>query len=119
MVRLGRHRDPVVGRLPLGEYETTWWAPGSPTKAGSAFHARAERRLTEDAEAGVHPATLTRRKAASLSGGGGHSNRIDVRVDDETYEAIRRLANEGQGSMSDVVVKPFAGPSMRADRPGA
>jgi hypothetical protein len=75
------------------------------TKAGATLDARAERRLRAEAEAGFDPATLTSRHAGrpSLSGGRGHSNRVDLRVDDETYDAIRRIADEGQGSVSDVV----------------
>jgi hypothetical protein len=75
------------------------------TKAGAALDARAEQRMTDDAEAGVDPATLARRHAGrpSLSGSPGHSHRVDLRVDDETYRAIRRIADEGSGSISDVV----------------
>jgi hypothetical protein len=77
------------------------------TTAGTALDARAEQRLTEEAEAGFDPAALlTRRHHAGrpwLSGGTGRSNRVDVRVDDESYEAIRRIADEGGNSVSDVV----------------
>jgi uncharacterized protein (DUF1778 family) len=33
----------------------------------------------------------------------GTPNRVDLRVDDETYEAIRRIADMANGSVSDVV----------------
>lgn len=80
---------------------------GSPvtTKAGADLDADVEARLTAEAEAGFDSATLTRRHAGrpSLSGREGHSNRVDLRVDDETYQAIRRLADKGNRNVSDVV----------------
>jgi Ribbon-helix-helix protein, copG family len=82
-------------------------ASGKPvtTKAGTRLDAHVEQRLTEDAEAGLDPATLTRRHAGrpSLSGRAGHSNRVDLRVDDETYLAIRRIADQDNRNISDVV----------------
>jgi hypothetical protein len=74
------------------------------TKAGTRL-AAVEKRLADEAEAGFDPATLTRRHAGrpSLSGRTGHSNRVDLRVDDETYEAIRRIADEDNRKISDVV----------------
>jgi predicted transcriptional regulator len=38
-----------------------------------------------------------------LSGRAGTSHRVDLRVDDETYEAIRELADRDQRKVSDVV----------------
>ena len=75
------------------------------TKAGTKLDAEAERRLTEEAEAGYNPASLTRRHAGrpSLSGRAGHSNRVDLRVDDETYQAIRRIDEQDHRNVSDVV----------------
>jgi len=75
------------------------------TKAGTMLKGDTEARLTEEAEAGFDPATLARRRAGrpSLSGRAGHSNRVDLRVDDETYQAIRRIADQGNGKVSDVV----------------
>jgi predicted transcriptional regulator len=75
------------------------------TKAGTRLDPEVERRLAEEAEAGFDPATLTRRHAGrpSLSGRAGHSKRVDVRVDDETYEAIRRAADQDNRKVSDVV----------------
>jgi hypothetical protein len=66
------------------------------TKAGTRLDAEVEQRLAEEAEAGFGPATLTRRHAGrpSLSGRAGRSNRVDLRLDDETYEAIRRIAHQ-------------------------
>lgn len=75
------------------------------TKAGVPLDAAYEQRLREEAEAGFDPATLTRRRAGrpSLSGRRGHSNRVDLRVDDATYEAIQRIAQDGDRKVSDVV----------------
>ena len=75
------------------------------TKAGTRLDAEVEKRLADEAEAGFDPATLTRRHAGrpSLSGRAGHSNRVDLRVDDETYEAIRRIADQDNRKISDVV----------------
>ena len=75
------------------------------TKAATRLDATAEQRLVDEAEAGFDPATLTRRHAGrpSLSGRAGHSNRVDLRVDDETYEAIRRIADQDNRKVSDVV----------------
>ena len=75
------------------------------TKAGTRLDPEVEERLAEEAESGFDPATLTRRHAGSpsLSGRPGHSNRVDLRVDDETYEAIRRIADQDNRKISDVV----------------
>ena len=75
------------------------------TKAGAGLDPAVEKRLTEEAEAGFDPATLTRWHPgrSSLSGRAGHSNRVDLRVDDETYAAIRRIADQVNRKISDVV----------------
>jgi flagellar biosynthesis/type III secretory pathway M-ring protein FliF/YscJ len=75
------------------------------TKAATRPDPEVEKRLAEEAEAGFDPATSTRRHAGrpSLSGRAGHSNRVDLRVDDETYEAIRRIADQDNRKISDVV----------------
>ena len=75
------------------------------TKAGTRLDPGYEQRLADEAEAGFDPATLTRRHAGrpSLSGRGGHSKRLDLRVDDQTYEAIQRIAEKDQRKVSDVV----------------
>ncbi len=75
------------------------------TKGGTRLDSEVEKRLADEAEAGFDPATLTRRHAGrpSLSGRAGHSNRVDLRVDDETYEAIRRIADQDNRKVSDVV----------------
>jgi hypothetical protein len=49
------------------------------------------------------PDPATRRQAFSLSGCSGHSKRVDLRVDDQTYEAIQRIAEKDHRRVSDVV----------------
>lgn len=75
------------------------------TKAGTKLTSELESGLAEEAEVGFEPATLTRRHAGrpSLSGRAGHSTRVDLRVDDETYRAIRRIADQDNRKVSDVV----------------
>jgi hypothetical protein len=75
------------------------------TKAGTRLDSDYEQRLADEAETGFDPATLTRRRAGrpSLSGHAGHSKRVDLRVDDQTYEAIRRIAEKDHRRVSDVV----------------
>jgi predicted transcriptional regulator len=75
------------------------------TKAGTRLDSEVEKRLADEAETGFDPSTLIRRHAGrpSLSGRPGHSNRVDLRVDDETYEAIRRIADQDNRKISDVV----------------
>jgi hypothetical protein len=75
------------------------------TTSGTRLDAAAEERLSAEAEAGLDPANLIRRHAGrpSLSGRAGHSNRVDLRVDDETYSAIRRIAAHDNRRVSDVV----------------
>lgn len=75
------------------------------TKSGARLDPEYEQRLAEEAEAGFDPATLTRRHAGrpSLSGRAGHSKRVDLRVDDQTYEAIQRIADQDHRRVSDVV----------------
>ena len=75
------------------------------TKAGANLDPDYEQRLAAEAEVGFDPATLTRRHAGrpSLSGRAGHSKRVDLRVDDQTYEAIQRIADQDNRRVSDVV----------------
>ncbi len=75
------------------------------TSSGRALTTKDEARLAEEAEAGFDPAGLIVRRAGrpSLSGRAGNSRRVDLRVDDETYEAIRELADRDQRKVSDVV----------------
>ena len=75
------------------------------TKSETRLDPEYEQRLAEEAEAGFDPATLTRRHAGrpSLSGRAGHSKRVDLRVDDQTYEAIQRIADQDHRRVSDVV----------------
>jgi hypothetical protein len=73
--------------------------------AGAPLDAGYEQRLGEEAEAGFDPAALVRRQVGrpSLSGRTGASHRVDLRVDDDTYAAIRRLADQDHRDVSDVV----------------
>lgn len=75
------------------------------TKAGRRLDGPAEQRLAADAAAGFDPAILGRRQVGrpSLSGRSGHSNRVDLRVDDQTYQAIQRVAARQDRKVSDVV----------------
>ncbi len=75
------------------------------TKVGTELDGDVEARLAEEAEAGFDPANLERRRAGrpSLTGRAGRSNRVDLRVDDETYQAIRRIAEKDNRRVSDVV----------------
>jgi hypothetical protein len=97
----------LPGSLRGGEEVATVKRSGEPaiTKVGTPLDPGYEGRLAEEAEAGFDPATLTRRHAGrpSLSGRVGHSKRVDLRVDDETYEAIRRIADRNNRRVSDVV----------------
>ncbi len=82
-----------------GASRTPWPAP--------VKHAAAEceEALAHEAEEGFDPAGLVRRRAGrpSLSGGPGHSTRLGVRLDDDTYQSIRRLAEHQHRNISDVV----------------
>jgi Ribbon-helix-helix protein, copG family len=75
------------------------------TTTGTTLDPDYEQRLAAEAEAGYDPATLTRRRAGrpSLSGRAGHSHRLDLRVDDETYHAIQHIAHQHNRKISDVV----------------
>jgi hypothetical protein len=75
------------------------------TRAGASLGSEYEEELAREAEAGFDPASLARRRAGrpSLSGGTGHSTRLGVRLDDETYESIRRVAEHQHRKISDVV----------------
>lgn len=75
------------------------------TKAGRRLDAKREAGLAAEAQAGFDPSTLVARRAGrpSLSGRTGTSHRVDLRVDDETYLAIRELADRDARKVSDVV----------------
>ena len=75
------------------------------TASGASVDAEAAHRLSEEAEAGFDPEQLIRRPVGrpSLSGRAGNSNRVDLRVDDATYQAIRRIADAHNRKISDVV----------------
>ena len=67
--------------------------------------AASENALAREADEGFDPARLVRRRAGrpSLSGSPGHSTRLGVRLDDDTYQSIRRLAERQHRNISDVV----------------
>lgn len=75
------------------------------TRAGVRLTDDYEQALTAEAEAGFDPAELTRRHAGrpSLSGRSGHSTRLGLRLDDDTYQTIRQLAERQHRNVSDVV----------------
>ncbi|WP_189171728.1 ribbon-helix-helix domain-containing protein [Pilimelia anulata] len=80
---------------------------GSPrAKGGAPLTPEAEAALLAEAEAGYDPAILVPRKAPgrpSLSAGGGTSHRINVRVDDEIYEVLQRVARDSGRRPSELV----------------
>lgn len=75
------------------------------SRSGTPLTPEYEKVLAAEAEAGFDPKTLTGRRAGrpSLSGRTGRSNRLDLRVDDRTYQAIHRLAESQHRKVSDVV----------------
>jgi|SRR5215472_10374811 len=75
------------------------------TRAGTQLGAEYEEALAREAEAGFDPGELVRRRTGrpSLSGSPGHSTRLGVRLDDDTYQSIRRLAEHQHRKISDVV----------------
>jgi Ribbon-helix-helix protein, copG family len=75
------------------------------TQAGTPLGGEYEEALADEAEEGFDPAGLVRRRAGrpSLSGSPGHSTRLGVRLDDDTYQSIRRLAEHQHRKISDVV----------------
>ena len=75
------------------------------TRAGTALTPDDEAALVAEAEAGFDPAVLVRRPVGrpSLSAAPGRAARLDVRVDDATDAAVRRLAREQNRRVSDVV----------------
>jgi hypothetical protein len=82
-------------------------APARPpvTREGTPLGGEYEDALAREAEEGFDPAGLARRRAGrpSLSGDPGHSTRLGVRLDDDTYQSIRRLAEHQHRNISDVV----------------
>ena len=61
--------------------------------------------MAREAEAGFDTSALTVRRVGrpSLSGRDGHSHRVDLRVDDVTYDSIQRIAHATDRKVSDVV----------------
>jgi len=75
------------------------------SRAGTPLGGEYEQALAEEAAEGFDPAGLVRRPAGrpSLSVSPGHSTRLGVRLDDDTYQSIRRLAEHQHRKISDVV----------------
>jgi pimeloyl-ACP methyl ester carboxylesterase len=82
---------------------------GQTSKPAGPYSARllAEEALAEEAETGFDPSALARRRPGrpNLAGGQGHSSRLGLRLDDDTYQTIRRLAERQQRKVSDIVRK--------------
>jgi Ribbon-helix-helix protein, copG family len=75
------------------------------TRRGAPLDAAYEDALAHGAGEGFDPAALVPRRAGrpSLSGNPGHSTRLGVRLDDDTCQGIRRLADHQHRNISDVV----------------
>jgi hypothetical protein len=75
------------------------------TRAGRHLSSEYEEALAAEAAAGFDPAGLVRRRPGrpSLAGGPGHSSRLGLRLDDDTYQTIRQLAERQHRKVSDVV----------------
>ena len=75
------------------------------SRASTSLTPEYERELQREAEAGFDPATLQRRRPGrpSLSGRAGRSRRLDVRVDDDTLNALQKLARSQDRPVSDIV----------------
>lgn len=75
------------------------------SRTGTPMGGKYEEALVHEAEEGFDPAELVRRRAGrpSLSGSPGHSTRLGIRLDDDTYESIRRIAEHQHRNLSDVV----------------
>jgi hypothetical protein len=79
---------------------------GLRTKSGALLTPETEAALLAEAEAGYDPEKLVPRKAAgrpSLSTGGGTSHRINVRVEDEIYDVLQRVARDSGRRPSELV----------------
>jgi Ribbon-helix-helix protein, copG family len=76
------------------------------TKDGAILTPEVEAALVAEAESGYDPDELLPRKAPgrpSLSAGGGTSHRINVRVDDEIYDVLQRVARDSGRRPSELV----------------
>jgi hypothetical protein len=79
---------------------------GLRTKSGALLTPEAEAALLAEAEAGYDTEKLVPRKTAgrpSLSAGGGTSHRINVRVEDEIYDVLQRVAHDSGRRPSELV----------------
>jgi len=75
------------------------------SRAGTPLGGEYEDALAREAEDGFDSAELVRRRAGrpSLSGSPGHSTRLGVRLDEDTYQSIRQVAEHQHRKISDVV----------------
>lgn len=79
---------------------------GMRTKSGAVLTPEAEAALLAEAESGYDPDDLVPRKTVgrpSLSSTGGASHRLNVRVDDEIYDVLQRVASDSGRSPSELV----------------
>ena len=79
---------------------------GIRTKDGAVLTPEVEAALLAEAESGYDPEALVARKLPgrpSLSAGGGTSHRINVRVDDEIYDVLQRVARDSGRRPSELV----------------
>jgi hypothetical protein len=79
---------------------------GLRTKSGAVLTPEAEAALLAEAKTGYDPEKLVPRKLAgrpSLSAGGGTSHRINVRVEDEIYDVLQRVARDSGRRPSELV----------------
>jgi hypothetical protein len=75
------------------------------TKDGTALTSQLESELVAEAEAGYDPDSLAPRRVGRppLSSSGGTSHKISVRVDDQTYEMIKKVAELTNRSPSELI----------------
>lgn len=75
------------------------------TVAGTVLTRAYENQLAAEAEAGFDLSTVQVRRVGrpSLNGGAGKSRRLDLRVDDEIFDAVHELAEREQRPVSEVV----------------
>jgi hypothetical protein len=81
-------------------------APMRAKSTGAVLSPEAEAILLAEAEAGYDPDALVPRRAPgrpSLSARGGTSHRINVRVDDEIYDVLQRVARDTGRKPSELV----------------
>lgn len=76
------------------------------TRRGTVVTPEYEADLAAEAEAGYELTDVAPRRTVgrpSLSGRSGSSHRMDVRIDDETYQAVREAAQRENKPISELV----------------